>query len=163
MRPWTDADRPAFKRMVADAEMMRHLTQGRTWRPDEVDEFYARQARHLAGHGVCMGALVLQETGEVVGVAGIQPLDAPGDYELGWWVWKAYWGRGYAPEAAMALVTHARDRMGLARVYAVIDPSNAASVRVAEKIGMSFERIESARATVARRDDVPVAIYAMVL
>lgn len=161
MRPWRDSDRPAFERMVADAEMMRHLTQGRAWRADEVDEFFARQARHLAGHGCCMGALVLAETGEVVGVGGIQPLDAPGAYELGWWVWKDYWGRGFATEAAEALVVHARDMMGLTRVVAVIDPPNTASVRVAEKLGMHFEGIVSARDTVARRDDIPIAIYAL--
>lgn len=161
VRPWQDSDRPAFERMVADAEMMRHLTQGRTWRADEVDEFLARQARHLAGHGCCMGALVLTATDEVVGVAGIQPLDLPGEYELGWWVWKDHWGRGYATEAAQALVAHARDVMGLKRVVAVIDPPNTASVRVAEKVGMRFERIVSARETVARRDDIPVAIYAL--
>lgn len=161
MRVWRDSDRPAFERMVADADMMRHLTQGRTWRPDEVDEFFTRQARHLAGHGCCMGALVLTGTQEVIGVGGIQPLDAPGAYELGWWVWKDHWGRGYATEAAQALVAHARDVMGLARVFAVIDPPNTASVRVAEKIGMQLEGIVSARETVARRDDVPVAVYAL--
>ncbi|MCA1799492.1 MAG: GNAT family N-acetyltransferase, partial [Xanthomonadaceae bacterium] len=82
---------------------------------------------------------------------------------LGWWVWKDYWGRGFATEAAEALVVHARDVMGLTRVVAVIDPLNTASIRVAEKIGMRFEGIISARDTVARRDDIPIAIYALAL
>lgn len=163
IRPWEATDRAAFERMVADPEMMRYLTQGRPWRPDEVDEFFGRQARHLAGHGSCMGALVLRASGDVVGVAGIQPLDIPGEYELGWWVQRECWGRGYATEAATALVEHARTVMRLPRVVAVIDPPNTASIRVAEKVGMRYEKTVSARETVARRDDIPVRVYALSL
>lgn len=163
MRPWVDTDRPAFERMVADSDMMRHLTRGRAWRPDEVDEFLERQARQLATHGCCMGAMESRATGETVGVAGIQPLDTPGDFELGWWVWKDHWGAGFATEAARALVVHARDVMGLTRICAVIDPPNSASIRVAEKLGMRFEREARARDTAARRGDVPVVIYTLEL
>jgi RimJ/RimL family protein N-acetyltransferase len=163
IRPWEAMDRAAFERMVADPDMMRHLTHGRAWRPDEVDEFMARQARHLAGHGCCMGALVARDTGEVVGVAGIQPLDAPGEYEFGWWVWKDHWGRGYATEAARALAAHARGTMRLPHIHAVIDPHNTASIRVAERVGMRFVRVASARDTVARREDIPVAYYMLAL
>src|SRR5690606_29984664 len=115
---------PALEQMVADGDMMRHLTHGRAWSVDEVDEFLSRQARQLAEHGVCMGPLVLRGGTEVVSVAGIQPLDIPGEYELGWWVWKAYWGLGYAPEAGRALIKFAAREMELARVVAVIDPDN---------------------------------------
>ena len=159
IRAWQAGDRPALERMVADSDMMRHLTHGRAWSVDEVDEFLARQARQLDEHGVCMGPLVLRGSREIVGVAGIQPIDLPGEYELGWWVWKAYWGHGYAPEAGRALAAYAADVLGLARVYAVIDPDNAASIRVAEKIGMRFERRTTARETAARREEIDVVLY----
>lgn len=159
IRIWQPGDRPALEQMVADSDMMRHLTHGRAWSADEVDEFLQRQAAQLAAHGVCMGPLVLRDSSEIVGVAGIQPLDLPGEYELGWWVWKEYWGRGYAPEAGRALATYAADELDLARVYAVIDPDNAASIRVAEKIGMHFERRTTARETAARRENIDVVLY----
>jgi RimJ/RimL family protein N-acetyltransferase len=159
IRPWQAGDRPALERMVADSDMMRHLTHGRAWSDDEVDEFLQRQAAQLAAHGVCMGPLVLRGSTEIVGVAGIQPLDIPGEFELGWWVWKAYWGNGYAPEAGRALAAYAADVLGLARVYAVIDPGNAASIRVAEKIGMRFDRRTTARETATRREEIDVVLY----
>jgi RimJ/RimL family protein N-acetyltransferase len=53
--------------------------------------------------------------------------------------------------------------MGLRRLVAVIDPDNLASRRVAEKLGMHFERIRSARETMANRPDAPIAFYAMTL
>ncbi len=159
IRAWRPGDRPALERMVADGDMMRHLTHGRAWSIDEVDEFLQRQAAQLTAHGVCMGPLVLRGSTDVVGVAGIQPLDLPGEYELGWWVWKAYWGLGYASEAGRALRAFAAEQMGLSRVFAVIDPDNAASIRVAEKIGMRFDRRTTARETAARREDIDVVLY----
>jgi [ribosomal protein S5]-alanine N-acetyltransferase len=162
IRPWLESDRPALERMARDSEMMRYITRGRTWSDEEVDEMLARQARHLANHGICFGAVVLAESGEVIGIAGLQPHD-DGQFELGWWIWKAHWGRGYATEAATAFVAYARDVMGLKRLVAVIDPPNAASIKVAEKLGMRFECIKSARETIAKREDMPIAYYAMAL
>lgn len=157
VRPWQSSDRAAFAAMVGDAEMMRYLTGGRCWRTDEIDEFLERQQRHLHKHQVCMGALVYEQ--DVVGVAGIQPLDRAGEFELGWWVARAYQGRGWATAIGRALVAHAFDALGLDYVLAVINPSNAASIRVAEKLGMTFHETVPASATNARRTDDPVVVY----
>jgi [ribosomal protein S5]-alanine N-acetyltransferase len=162
IRPWLESDRPALGRMAQDAEMMRYITRGRTWSDEEVDEILHRQARHLEQYGICFGAVVLSATGEVIGMAGLQPHD-DGQFELGWWIWKEYWSRGYATEAAVAIVEHARNAMGLKRLVAVIDPPNLASTRVAEKLGMRFECIKSARETIAKREDMPIAYFAMTL
>lgn len=53
--------------------------------------------------------------------------------------------------------------MGLKRLVAVIDEPNLASRRVAEKLGMTFQCVRSARETNARRPDLPIAYYAMPL
>jgi [ribosomal protein S5]-alanine N-acetyltransferase len=162
IRPWRDADRPALERMARDAQMMRFVRRGRILSDEEVDEILERQARHLERYGVCFGAVVMKGNDEVIGLAGMQPHD-DGQFELGWWIWKDHWGRGYATEAAAAFVAHGRDMMGLKRVVAVIDPPNLASRRVAEKLGMSFECIKSARETIANREDMPIAYYGMAL
>ena len=49
------------------------------------------------------------------------------------------WGRGYATEAARALVDYGFDEIGLARIVALIVPDNVRSRRVAEKCAMSLE------------------------
>ncbi|WP_376695746.1 GNAT family N-acetyltransferase [Wenzhouxiangella sp. EGI_FJ10305] len=158
IRPWRQDDRPALERMVRDADMMRYVTQGRTWSDESVDEMLERQQRHLAQHGVCFGAAELATTGEVIGLVGLQQLD-DGDFELGWWIWRDYWGQGFATEAGGAFVAHARDVMGLKTLVAVIDPPNAASRAVAEKLGLRFECTKSARETISRREDLPIAFY----
>jgi RimJ/RimL family protein N-acetyltransferase len=156
VRPWRADDRSALERMTADAEMMRFIN-GRPWSDAEVDELLERQQRHLRGHGVCFGAVEHAGDRHVIGLAGMQPLDS-GDFEIGWWIWKDYWGRGYAVEAALPFVTHARN-MGCERLFAIIDPPNSASIRVAEKLGMRFERTARASETISTRGDRPVSLY----
>lgn len=156
IRPWRGADRPALDRMAGDAEMMRFVS-GQAWSAEKIDEFLERQSRHLAAHGVCFGAAEWTATGEVVGVSGMQPLDN-GEFEIGWWVWKEYWGRGLALESIAPFIEHARS-MGLTHLWAVIDPPNAASIRVATKLGMYYTRTVPARETVSTRGDKPAALY----
>lgn len=158
IRPWRHEDRPALARMAGDAEMMRYVTRGQTWSDEAVDQMLERQRLHLAQHGVCFGATQLKSSGEVIGVVGMQQLDG-GEFELGWWIWKDYWGRGFATEAAGAYVEYARDAMGLKTLVAVIDPPNIASKVVAERLGLRFERIMNARRTISRRDNEPIALY----
>ena len=112
---------------------------------------------------MCFGAVELTERRQVIGIAGMQPLGAGefhGQFELGWWIWKDFWGQGMALEAITPFITHARN-MGLQRLLAVIDPPNAASIRVAEKLGMHFDCTVNARETVATRADKRVSIYAI--
>ena len=63
-------------------------------------------------------------------------------------------GRGFATEAAAACRAHARDRLGVDRLVAIIHPDNTPSKRVAERIGLSFER-----ATTSESGD-PAHVYA---
>ena len=162
VRPWRDRDRPALERMATDLDMMRFIT-GHAWPAEQIDEFLARQRRHIRNHGVCFGAVELTDRMQVIGIAGMQPLGAGefhGEFELGWWIWKDFWGQGMALEAIRPFITHARN-MGLRRLLAVIDPPNAASIRVAEKLGMHFDRTVSARATIDTREDKTVSVYAI--
>ncbi|MBY6203957.1 GNAT family N-acetyltransferase [Halomonas denitrificans] len=155
-------DRTALARMATDAEMMRYVTGGQPWSPERIDAFLQRQAGFAARHGLAFGAVERRSDGEVIGLCGIQPLDAghlDGHFELGWWIWRDHWGRGYASEASRAVLEHARDVLRLDRLLAVIDPPNLASIRVAEKLGMRFTEILPARATRTDRDDKPVALY----
>jgi RimJ/RimL family protein N-acetyltransferase len=53
---------------------------------------------------------------------------------------REHWGRGYATEAASAMRDHALGELGLRRVIALIQHGNAASKRVAARLGMAYER-----------------------
>ncbi len=59
--------------------------------------------------------------------------------EMGYWIGVPYWGRGYASEAARAVVEYSFRELGLNRIYATVFAGNTASRRVAEKAGMRYE------------------------
>ncbi len=91
--------------------------------------------------GMAEYAVVLAASGELVGVCGPAYRDVEGERlpELGWDLRRDCWGRGYATEAARAVLPHAAE-LGLHRVYSLIDPANARSQGVAQRLGMTIER-----------------------
>jgi RimJ/RimL family protein N-acetyltransferase len=97
----------------------------------------------LTGHWALRGfghwVLEERETGELVGRAGLyHPPDWP-EMEVGWTVAREHWGKGYAPEAGRAACEWARDQLGARHILSLIHPDNAQSIRVAEKLGETFE------------------------
>jgi RimJ/RimL family protein N-acetyltransferase len=86
-------------------------------------------------HGFGRWAVEERESGRLLGHAGLGVHHLwPGDPELGWGIDPERWGLGYATEAAAAALEHAWS-LGIARVVSLIHPDNAASLRVAEKLG----------------------------
>jgi len=106
--------------------------------------------------GYGLWAVTLRETGEFVGDCGLTPQEVEGvtDVEVGYHVRADRQGHGYATEAAAACHDHARDVLGVSRLIAIIHPENVPSQRVAEKIGLRYERDATSS------DGDPVRLYA---
>ena len=83
-----------------------------------------------------------KETSSFVGQCGLQPVERKGpEIELGYHFSPAVWGKGFATEAAVAVLRYAFDNALLDHVIAIVIPENVASVRVVEKAGMRFDGI----------------------
>ena len=83
-------------------------------------------------------------SGEVpVGRVGVYYPVWRAEPELAWTIYPAFQGRGFATEAALAARDWARDVLGLAPLCSLIDVKNAASVRVAEKLGARIEALHN--------------------
>jgi RimJ/RimL family protein N-acetyltransferase len=80
-------------------------------------------------------------SGELVGAVGL--VLTPRDHcaELGYWIGVPYWGRGYATEAAQAIVQYGIHELGLHRIVARHIAHNLASGRVMQKLGMTREGV----------------------
>lgn len=159
IRPWCDDDRAPFTAMATDTEIMRYVNAGNPFSEAEIDAFLERQARQLANDGVCMGALVEKESGNVVGVAGAQPLGTTGNLEIGWWLMRDQWGRGYATEAGGAAMRHVLETLGRPRVMAIIDPGNEPSKRVVERLGMRYDSRVTGEQLGHRRPHIVVDLF----
>ena len=100
---------------------------------------------HWALRGFGHWALETLESGELVGRAGLYyPPDWPG-LEVGWTVWPEHWGEGYAPEAGRAACAWAHELLGAGHIVSLIEPNNDRSIRVAEKLGETYEGVHRAR------------------
>ena len=93
-----------------------------------------------AKNGFGLMAVTLKETGEPIGMCGLIKRDALDDVDIGYAFLPKFWSKGYAVEAARAVMGTAK-ALGLKRVVAIVDPANAGSIRVLEKLGMTFEKM----------------------
>lgn len=141
LRRWTtgDADVAAFFSIWGDPRV---IWWGACADHDAARAVIERVVARCAGVPACgWWAMIERRTGAIVGNACLQPAPVPaGEIELGWHLAFAHQGRGYAIEAARALVAHAFAR-GLPRVIAEVIPLNAPSIAVARKLGMRADSI----------------------
>lgn len=159
LRPWEPEDRAAFHALTLDPEVMRYVHAGLPYRDEEIDEFFSRQARHLAQHGVCMAAMIEKGSGRIVGIGGTQPAGTTGLFEIGWWLAREVWGRGYATEAGGAAMRHVLDTLGHTRVIALIDPDNDPSKRVVGRLGMQYDARYTGAQLGYRLPDITVDLF----
>ena len=87
-------------------------------------------------HGYGLWLAALRGTGEPIGICGLVKRDGLEDADVGYAFLQRAWGKGYAQESAAAVLGYARDAIGLPRVVAITQPSNAGSIAVLQKIGM---------------------------
>lgn len=134
---WQMDDWRAFRSIATDAEVMRYITGGVPWTDEQIQNFVERQMLLYSERGFCRWKLLAKATGEMIGFCGVGLWhDAP---EIGWWLDRRYWGRGLATEAAFAALRDAFERVGLGRIVSIARPANTASLRVMEKLGLTFE------------------------
>jgi len=144
LRELTVSDAAGCNVYERDPEVVRYTSHGEL----TLDESLARLQRNVVAASVVPRlvydfALVLRDThekGRLIGRAGFQVGRPEARQAEMWWILgRSHWGRGYVPEAGRALLAHAFGALGLHRVIADLDPRNAASARVAEKLGMRRE------------------------
>ena len=142
LRQFYFEDVEAMNAVFGDAEVMRY-GEGvqspqwvRSWISSWINEYYPRQ-------GFGFWAVVIKETSNVIGYCGLSRFPgrcAADEAEIGFRLARSYWGRGIATEAAAAVRDHGFGSLHLPKIVAIIDPANVASIRVAQKLGLGYER-----------------------
>jgi RimJ/RimL family protein N-acetyltransferase len=136
LRPVTAEDHAVLLAHWTLPDVRRFLFDGEALAAAEVTETIEDSARDFATVGY--GIWLIQEKGrvELVGTAGLRPLEDLG-LEIFYSLAPGSWGKGYATEAARAVVEHAIVDLGLPEVLAEVDEGNAASVAVVRRLGMT--------------------------
>jgi [ribosomal protein S5]-alanine N-acetyltransferase len=143
IRPWNlDTDLEAAFEIYRDPEVVRFVGM----EPDASVEITRQRIEEYlatAEDEELWGAVIEKMSGHVIGTVLLVYLydkkmeQYVDDVEIGWHFRKASWGKGYATEVGRALIDYGLTKLELPALYAVITPANIASVRVAEKLGMT--------------------------
>ena len=141
-RHQTPSDLDSLWALYRDPEITRYIPDA----PRTYEEAREELEWHMYGHRerpeLGLWATVLKETHAFIGRCGLLPwtIDGRDEVEVAYLIGRGYWGQGLGTEAAQAIVDYGFDRLNLPRLICLIDKDNLASLRLAERIGMRFEK-----------------------
>ena len=137
LREMTTSDLPAICRVLQDEKTM--YAYEHAFSDEEAQAWLNNQLRRYREDGFGLWAVVLKESGEIIGQCGITLQDVNGEWvpEVGYLFERAYWHQGFATEAAIARKEYAFSVLGVDTVYSIIRDNNFASQRVAQRNGMN--------------------------
>jgi ribosomal-protein-alanine N-acetyltransferase len=140
IRPWREADARHYVTLSEDVGYTCFSTPG-YYSVASLAEALGKLAPRIALHEARgLGKLpVFERDGdEIVGTCGLDPFELEGRpvVELGYRLRLSHWGKGYATEAAAAMLRHAFETLRLPEVYAFALPHNAASIKVLQRLGL---------------------------
>ena len=159
LRPYGQDDAPDIVALLDDPVMAEFLMVT----PQPFVVFDARQLVKAAWRRLTTGRgfdllIVPSDGGAPLGGVGVGLHDDGARAELGFWIGRAHWGRGYATEAASRMVGFAREALGVARITATAAEGNAASRRVLDKLGF-VEAGRGERKVASTDADRPVILF----
>ncbi|MBA2176164.1 GNAT family N-acetyltransferase [Halobacillus locisalis] len=142
-RKYNDEDFDYLFSLLSDPEMVRYIGDGNT-KDEKSTKNFLNWIYSSYDVGPDLGLMVLEnkEDNTQIGHAGLVPqtVDGAEEIEIGYWVSRKHWGKGYATEAAKALKEYGLIDLGENRLVSLIQPNNMPSRKVANKIGMDFDK-----------------------
>jgi ribosomal-protein-alanine N-acetyltransferase len=141
-REFTLDDLPMLIAQRSDPDVNKFLGGTKLQNPEALAKRIRFYMSCYQSHGFGMCSMIWKPSGEMIGSAGLQPLDGTDEIEVGYSMIKDFWGRGIGTEAARAWLDHGFRNAGLDRIVAVAHTGNWASRHIMEKLGMTYEKSE---------------------
>jgi ribosomal-protein-alanine N-acetyltransferase len=140
LRPLQPADAPRLAELAADFDIAAGTaTLPHPYSLADAEQFIAHVRNDGPNSPNHVFAIVPNDAGQLAGIIGLHEQRDYRRAEMGYWVGKPYWNRGYASEAARRLVRFGFEALGLNRVHAACYASNVGSARVMQKAGLTYE------------------------
>jgi len=142
LRHLENGDLEALYALYRDPEVRRYFPEGTLTLEETKEELEWFLNGHPKFPELGLWATVLKETKQLIGRCGLLPwtIDGQAEVEVAYLLGKAYWGQGLGTEAAQAVLDYGFDKLGKFRLVCLIERDNLASIKVATKIGMTFEK-----------------------
>jgi RimJ/RimL family protein N-acetyltransferase len=140
LRPYRLSDAEDLQRLAGEFDVAKGtLCMPHPYEEGMAEEFITAQESAIAKGEVFNLGIFLREPEVLIGGIGLEVRKEHGTAELGYWIGKPYWGKGYCTEAVAAVVEFGFTVLGLRRIFAEHFADNPASGCVLEKLGFSYE------------------------
>ncbi|RPI21572.1 MAG: N-acetyltransferase [Chloroflexota bacterium] len=142
LRHLEPGDLDSLYKLYSDPEVRRYFPEGTLTYAETQEELEWFLNGHPKHPELGLWATIHKETNQLIGRCGLLPwtIDGRFEVEVAYLLGKEYWGQGLGTEAARAIRDYGFEKLGLARLICLIDRENLASIKVAEAIGMVFEK-----------------------
>ena len=155
LRQFTPGDAEFIIKLLNEPSFIQNIgDRGVRTLPDAEKYLANGPVSSYAKNGFGLLAVTLTDTGQLIGMCGLIKRDTLEDVDIGYAFLPEFWSKGYALESVQAVMSHAKEVVGLKRVVAIVDPANARSIRVLEKVGMAFEKMVR-----LSKDDIDLKLF----
>jgi RimJ/RimL family protein N-acetyltransferase len=139
IKAWTIADLPDALELWGDPRVMEFIDIRGGLNRSQVEQKLQQEIERQNKFGVQYWKVIAKETGEIVGCCGLRPYDLDRHlFEIGFHIKSKHWCKGYATEAAKAVIAHAFSEMKLPKLFAGHNPKNLASHTMLLKLGFNY-------------------------
>jgi RimJ/RimL family protein N-acetyltransferase len=135
-------DAPFILALLNEPSFLRYIGDKKVRTVEDAEQYIlngpvASYERH--GFGLCL--VELKETHTPIGMCGLLKRDELPAADIGFAVMPDFWNKGFAYEAAAAVMNDARERLKLERVLAITNQDNEPSIKLLQKLGLRIERL----------------------
>lgn len=145
LRPLTTDDAPFILTLLNEPSFLRFIGDKKVRNLDDARQYLLNgPIASYNAHGFGLLLVELNDSQTPIGMCGLLKREELPDPDIGFAFIPDYWRQGFGFEAATAVMNDVRDRLNLPRILAIVSPDNEASIKLLERLGMSYERTKDA-------------------
>ena len=142
LRPLTIADAPFILTLLNEPSFLRYIGDKKVRTLEDAGQYILNgPVASYERHGFGLGMVELKDSHTPIGMCGLLKREELPNPDIGFAFMPDFWSKGFALEAAAAVVKDARERLKLDRILAITTPDNESSMRLLQKLGLKFERV----------------------
>ena len=140
LREYTTDDASFMLRLVNEPSWLTYIGDRKVYSLNDAERYLTEGSiQSYEVHGFGFWKVVLKSTGEAMGSAGLAKRDYLDDIDLGFAFLPEFTGKGFAHEAATAIINYAKQTLGFSKLVAFTTKENASSIKLLMKLGFHFD------------------------
>jgi RimJ/RimL family protein N-acetyltransferase len=137
-----DSDAPFALTLLNEPSFLQYIGDKKVRNLDDARQYLLNgPIASYEKNGFGLYAVELKESQTSIGMCGLIKREELPEPDIGFAFLPEFWKKGYAFEAAAAVMKDARETLNLDRILAIVNPENYASMKLLERLGLRFERM----------------------